>query len=95
MSAAAYSAMVALLLCAAAGCTSSSPQSERHWFRYRMTSGLAPLKPGTQLGLLDIYLQSPSRSPITLGSVRGIGRGLGTVIKVIEAKSVPSYQLCK
>jgi len=56
-----------------------------------MTYGLAPLKPGTQLGLLDVALVNRSRLPITLESVEGIGRGLGTVIRVVEVKIAPAH----
>ncbi|MGI9006696.1 MAG: hypothetical protein ACR2FU_10970 [Streptosporangiaceae bacterium] len=83
--------MVALLLCAAAGCAASSPAPGTILVPgYRTSSGLAPLKPGTQLGLLDVYLQNRSRSPITIDSVSGVGRGLGTVIKVVEVKIAPA-----
>jgi hypothetical protein len=91
MSARAYSAVAALVLCAAAGCAASSPATGTALVPgYKNSYGLAPLKPGTQLGLLDIYLQNRSQSPITIDSVRGIGRGLGTVIKVAEVKIAPA-----
>jgi hypothetical protein len=57
---------------------------------YAMLYGLAPLKPGTQLGLLDVDLLNRGNAAITLDSVSGIGRGLGTTIKVVEVKIAPS-----
>jgi hypothetical protein len=91
MAARAYSAMAALLFCAAAGCAASpAPAGTALVPGYRTMSGLAPLKPGTQLGLLDVYLQNRSRLPITIDSVTGVGRGLGTVVKVAEVKIAPA-----
>jgi hypothetical protein len=46
---------------------------------------------GSQLGLLDVDLVNRSHSPITLESIRGIGRGLGTVIRVVEVKIAPAH----
>jgi len=83
--------MAALLVCAAASCGTSSPAGGTALVPgYRTISGLAPLRPGTQLGLLVVYLQNRSRSPITINSVRGLGRGLGAVIKVVEVKIAPA-----
>jgi hypothetical protein len=85
------SVMAALLVCAAAGCGTPSPTAGTALVPgSRMISGLAPLRPGTQLGLLVVYLQNRSRSPITVNSLRGVGRGLGTVIKVVEVKIAPA-----
>src|SRR5215467_12163525 len=79
------SVMAALLVCAAASCGTSSPAGGTALVPgYRTISGLAPLRPGTQLGLLVVYLQNRSRSPITINSVRGLGRGLGA-----DSKAVP------
>jgi hypothetical protein len=82
--------MAVLVLCAAASCGTSSPAGTALAPGYRTIFGLAPLKPGTQLGLLDVYLQNRSRSPIMINSVTGVGRGLGTVIKVVEVKIAPA-----
>jgi hypothetical protein len=88
----AYTAMTAVLLCAAVGCTTSAPPTGAALVRGATTSyGLAPLKPGTQLGLLDVDLVNRSHSPITLVSISGIGRGLGTVIRVVEVKIAPAH----
>jgi hypothetical protein len=53
--------------------------------------GLAPLKPGTQLGLLDVDLLNRSQSSITLKSVSGVGHSLGTVIRVVEVQIAPAH----
>jgi hypothetical protein len=56
---------------------------------YSTTFGLAPIRPGTQLGLLYADVSNRSRSPITLTSVTLVGRGVGTVIKIVEIKIAP------
>ncbi len=85
-------AIAAVVLCVAAGCAASAPATATALNPgAEMTYGLAPLKPGTQLGLLDVDLVNRSRLPITLESVEGIGRGLGTVIRVVEVKIAPAH----
>ena len=81
-----------VLLCAAVGCTASTPATGTALVPGATTSyGLAPLKPGTQLGLLDVDLVNRSKSPVTLESISGIGRRLGTVIRVVEVKIAPAH----
>jgi len=52
--------------------------------------GLAPLKPGAELGLLIVGLHNRSRSPIAISSVTLVGQGVGTVIKALEIKIAPA-----
>jgi hypothetical protein len=88
----AYTAIAAVLLCAAMGCTTSAPPTGTALVSGATTSyGLAPLKPGTQLGLLDVDLVNRSHSSIRLESISGVGRGLGTVIRVVEVKIAPAH----
>ncbi|HXP18536.1 MAG TPA: hypothetical protein VN840_02710 [Streptosporangiaceae bacterium] len=54
-----------------------------------MIFGLAPIRPGTQLGLLYAAVHNRSRSPIAISSVTLIGRGVRTVIKIVEVKIAP------
>lgn len=54
-----------------------------------MTFGLAPIRPGTQLGLLYADVDNRSRAPVTLSSITLTGRGVGTVIKILEVKLAP------
>jgi hypothetical protein len=85
-------AIATVVLCAAAGCATSAPASGTALDAgFGMTYGLAPLKPGAQLGLLDVDLVNRSHVPITLEAVIGIGRGLGTVIHVVEVKIAPGH----
>lgn len=87
-----YVAIATVVLCAATGCATSAPASGTALDAGNgMNYGLAPLKPGEQLGLLDVDLVNRSHVPITLDSVRGIGRGLGTVIVVVEVKVAPAH----
>jgi hypothetical protein len=75
---------------AAAACTSSAPQSGTSLVRgYGTILGLAPLKPGAELGLLLLAPENRSRSPLTISSVRLVGRGVGTVITVVHVKIAP------
>jgi len=76
----------------AVGCGSPSPGTGTALITGAVTTyGLAPLKPGTQLGLLDVDLVNRSHLPITLDSVTGTGHGLGTVIRVVEVKIAPAH----
>jgi hypothetical protein len=85
-------AIAGVVLGAAAGCATSVPATAAALSPGAETTyGLAPLKPGPQLGLLDVDLVNRSHLPITLDSVTGIGRGLGTVIRVVEVKIAPAH----
>jgi hypothetical protein len=79
---------------AAAACTASAtsdgPATGTALVRgYATTFGLAPIRPGTQLGLLYADVHNRSRSPINLSSVTLVGHGVGTVIKILEVKIAP------
>jgi hypothetical protein len=75
---------------AAAACTSSAPQSGTSLVRgYGTILGLAPLKPGAELGLLLLAPENRSRSPLTISSVTLVGRGVGTIITVVHVKIAP------
>ena len=83
--------MTAVLLYRAVGCTTSAPPTGAALVPGATTSyGLAPLKPGTQLGLLAVDLVNWSHSPITLEFISGIGRSLGAVIRVVEVQIAPA-----
>ncbi len=53
------------------------------------TFGLAPIRPGTQLGLLFASLSNRTQSPVVVNSVTLTGQGLGSVIKLVEVKIAP------
>ena len=82
--------LAASITLAAAACTSSAAQTGTALVPGAVSIfGLAPIKPGTQLGLLYADVHNRSRSPLALSSVTLIGRGVGTVIKIVEVKIAP------
>lgn len=81
---------------AAAGCTGTgTPAGTALDPGYSTIWGTAPRRPGDQLGLLDVALRNRSRSPLTINSVTIPGRGVGTVIRVIEVKIAPDLAPAK
>ena len=93
-SGAAASGLTASIMLAAAACTTSAtrdgPATGTAVVRgYATIFGLAPIRPGTQLGLLYAVVQNRSRSPVTLSSITLVGHGVGTVIKILEVKIAP------
>jgi hypothetical protein len=53
------------------------------------TFGIAPLRPGLQLGLLDVLLHNTTHQPITIDSITVPGKGIGTVIRVVKVEIAP------
>jgi hypothetical protein len=49
-------------------------------------SGLAPLRPGTQIGILGTLLYNDSRAPVIIDAIKLAGQGLGTVIRPVETQ---------
>ena len=60
---------------------------------YATVFGIAPLRPGDQVGMLDVGLWNRSNSPLTITAITVPGRGVGTVIRVIEVKIAPDRPL--
>ncbi len=54
------------------------------------TDVLAPLKPGDEVGMLFVDLDNSSNSPLSLRSVSFPGRGVGTVIRIVQLEIGPS-----
>ena len=74
----------------AAACASSDTQAGTALVRgATWTFGLAPIRPGTQLGLLYADVTNRSRSPLAISSITLVGRGVGTVIRLVEVKIAP------
>src|SRR5258707_14723958 len=48
--------------------------------------GLAPIRPGDQVGTLFVDLENRSASPLLLDYVSFTGQGVGTVVRVVEVK---------
>jgi hypothetical protein len=53
--------------------------------------GDKPIRPGTELGLLDVALYNDTASPLTIRSVIVRGEGIGTVVKVVEIRIAPAH----
>jgi hypothetical protein len=51
--------------------------------------GSRPIKPGTELGWLYLYLDDTSKSPLVLNSLKISGPGIGTVARAVEVKVAP------
>jgi hypothetical protein len=52
-------------------------------------TGDKPIRPGTEIGLLDVYLENGSDSTVVISSVGIRGPGIGTVIRPVEVKIAP------
>jgi hypothetical protein len=85
----AASTILAVAACAASAASPAPGAGTALVPGYDTIFGLAPIRPGTQLGLLYADVSNKSRSPVTLSSVALVGRGAGTVIKVLEVKIAP------
>ena len=52
--------------------------------------GLAPIRPGDQIGTMFVDLKNRSASPLRLASVSFTGLGVGSVVRVVEVKVAPN-----
>jgi hypothetical protein len=82
-------AVLAALAVCCSGCSSSHGTALSGEFLAGGTFGVSPLRPGLQLGLLDVLLHNASHTPITLNSITVPGKGVGTVIRVVNIKIAP------
>jgi len=57
---------------------------------FTYTDGLAPIRPGDQVGMLVVDLKNRSALPLVLDKVSFTGQGLGTVVRVVEVKLAPN-----
>jgi hypothetical protein len=96
-----WSAAPALVAVAAglclAGCSNGTPRGtalSASWMAGG-TSGISPLRPGLQLGVLDVLLHNSSRLPVTIDSIEIRGRGVGTVIRVLQVRIAPFQAAAK
>jgi len=68
-----------------AGCGESGPASGSAFARlYNVAIGAKAIRPGTELGLLYVYLQNDSGKPLTVTSVGINGPGMGTVVRAVQ-----------
>jgi hypothetical protein len=51
--------------------------------------GVAPLPPGSKMGILNLAVYNRSDQPLTITGITITGRGLGTVARVTEIKIAP------
>lgn len=56
---------------------------------YPLATGAKPVRPGTELGFLDLYLDNTSSSTVVLSSVGITGPGIGTVARLVQVKIAP------
>jgi hypothetical protein len=54
-----------------------------------VTSGFGPIPPGQQVESLDVELQNTSAISLTVVGVRIVGRGVGTVGRVVRMEAAP------
>jgi hypothetical protein len=81
----------ATVLCAI-GCTSSRGSVHAGTAigqDYATTIGSPPIRPGTELGWLYVYLDNTSKSTLLINSVAISGPGIGTVVRPAEVKVAP------
>lgn len=83
-------AAAAVLAICLAGCAGANVRIGRSLSRGNTSwGGLAPLKPGFQLGIVAAYLHNRSHSPLTIDSIGIPGQGIGTVIRIVQVKIAP------
>jgi hypothetical protein len=56
---------------------------------FPISTGDKPIRPGTEIGLLDVYFENGSSSTVTITSVGITGLGIGTVIRPVEVRIAP------
>jgi hypothetical protein len=54
-----------------------------------IVTGDKPIRPGTEIGLLEVYLHNVTASTITIDSVSLKGPGIGTVIRPVKIEMAP------
>jgi len=85
-------ALASSLSAAMAGCSSANggpTTGNALQPAYNAIYGIAPLKPGDQLGLLDVPLQNRSSQPVFIQSISPDGQGIGPVIRVVQMSLGP------
>ena len=74
---------------AAAGCAGGGVQAGSA-FQYPPTqTGVKPIRPGFETGLLDLFLENTSNSTLVLDSVGLSGPGMGTVMRPVTVEIAP------
>src|ERR1700722_19614900 len=79
-------AATALLILATAACSSTAPDGTALANKSVDQDGVITIRVGTETGLNAVWLDNPSRTPITVESVRPIGEGTGTVVRQIQTQ---------
>lgn len=81
----------ALLAVPACAGPSSRPMVAGHALQRtdRTTIGAKPIRPGTELGMLYVYLANMSKSTVVIRGIRIAGPGIGTVAKVARIAIAP------
>jgi hypothetical protein len=82
--------VIAAALACLAGCGRAGVQ-DGHAFTgdFPVSTGDKPILPGSEIGLLDVFLSNGSDSTVVLTSVGVRGPGIGTAIRPVEIKIAP------
>jgi hypothetical protein len=59
------------------------------------SSGIAPLRPGLELGTLDVWLHNNGGTPLNIISIRIPGQGIGTVADIVQVRIAPFQDAAK
>jgi len=85
----ALAAMVALTACVLTGCGSGGSSGNAFEKGYPTQSGNKPIRPGFEIGLLELFLQNNSHATVVLNSIGVSGPGMGTVVRAVQIEVAP------
>lgn len=73
-----------------AGCSRGGVQAGHAFTHdFPVSTGTKPIRPGTEIGLLDLYLDNGSSSTVVINSIGISGPGAGTVIRPAKVEIAP------
>ena len=85
----ALAAMVALSACVVAGCGSGGSSGNAFEKGYPVQSGNRAIRPGFELGVLELYLHNNSHATVVLDSIGVSGPGIGAVVRPVQVEVAP------
>jgi len=71
------------------GCIAAAQAGTAIQEPYATSIGAKPIRPGTELGWLYLYLDNTSKSALVITAVGVRGPGVGTVVRPVEVKVAP------
>jgi hypothetical protein len=73
-----------------AGCSRGGFQAGHAFTHdFPISTGAKPIRPGTEIGLLDLYLDNGTSSTVVINSIGISGPGAGTVIRPVKVEIAP------